>query len=441
MLALLLVLALTGQPTADAPKLAPNPQPWETAVRVKMQLPTGAQTRGSGTVIFSNPAESIVLTCGHTIHAPGTIEVELFDGTEKSHVTETLPGELVECDIANEVGLVKIHPGRVLPASPVAPTRWTLLDRMAMRNIGCSGGADVTVLATTVEHASEEMVSVYTGKPFPVVVCSGRPAPGRSGGALLTADGYIAGVCVASSVEFDTGLYATPASIRAILDRHGLSKVYAPRTAPVAPPAPVSPAGETPTPAPAEAAFDGPPVLQGVVRKMLSTTPRAEAKGEEGRHFQTLVANGDPLPVLVPNRPILVVIGTAAQRKPIMDAINGKGALGEACKDFDVQDYDPGSHYVRDYKATPEHLPMVLAFPGGSRVPAMTLLHYQRDPQDLVNELAAKRSQLRTPNPKFDPEKAAATGELDLGAWFYRNAGAVVLVGIVLAAWFARRKS
>ncbi len=54
------------------------------------------------------------------------------------------------------------------------------------------------------------------------------PKQGRSGGGLFTTDGYITGVCNFAEPQGNHGLYATPRSIYALLDRNKLSALYAP---------------------------------------------------------------------------------------------------------------------------------------------------------------------------------------------------------------------
>ena len=57
---------LISAPKPDEPGLLPlRPKPWETTVRMKIHRTSGNVGFGSGTIIFSTPAESIILTAAH----------------------------------------------------------------------------------------------------------------------------------------------------------------------------------------------------------------------------------------------------------------------------------------------------------------------------------------------------------------------------------------
>ena len=84
-----------------APAFA-NPKPWETVVRIRV-LGTRSTGFGSGTIIYSTPEESLILTCAHIFKLDGRkptppeqfprqIMIDLFDGKLKG--TEPGPGPL-----------------------------------------------------------------------------------------------------------------------------------------------------------------------------------------------------------------------------------------------------------------------------------------------------------------------------------------------------------
>ena len=47
-----------------------NPKPWETVVRIRVQS-NRSTGFGSGTVIYSTPEESLILTCAHIFKLDG----------------------------------------------------------------------------------------------------------------------------------------------------------------------------------------------------------------------------------------------------------------------------------------------------------------------------------------------------------------------------------
>ena len=109
-----------------------------------------------------------------------------------------------------------------------APPGYTLHKGDAVATIGCSGGAPPTVQSSHVDS-----IDRFRGPPnFQV---AGQPVQGRSGGGVVSADGYVIGVCNAADPEDNEGLYAALASIYKELDRAKLSFVYQPATPAAAP--------------------------------------------------------------------------------------------------------------------------------------------------------------------------------------------------------------
>ena len=230
------------QPERDrrAPRPFVNPKPWETVVRIKVHG-RGSIGYGSGTVIYSSPKESLILTCAHIFKLDGSrqappskfprkITIDLFDGRPRGHEyevhpIETVAGEAVDYDFGLDVGLIRIRPGRRLPASRVVPPHWEPLQRMGMTTVGCSEGHDATAWKTQI--IDPRMQGLSGNQAYEAIECVRAPKQGRSGGGLYTNDGYIAGVCNFAEPRGDRGLYATPNSIYSILDRNKLAGLYA----------------------------------------------------------------------------------------------------------------------------------------------------------------------------------------------------------------------
>ncbi|MGE3820157.1 MAG: thioredoxin domain-containing protein [Isosphaeraceae bacterium] len=227
---------------------APNPKPWETVVRIKVHG-QGAIGFGSGTVIYSSPTESIILTCAHIFKLEGRaqvppsrfpqkITVDLFDGklsgykpAQVHYANETHPGQAIDYDFTRDVGLIRIRPGRRLPYARVVPAHWQPKARMNMTTVGCSEGNDATAWSTVILNPS--MKGLQGNGAYEAIECAIAPKQGRSGGGLFTDDGYVAGVCDFAEPRGDRGLYATPNSIYSILNRNNLMALYAPaRTVP-----------------------------------------------------------------------------------------------------------------------------------------------------------------------------------------------------------------
>ncbi len=222
-----------------------NPNPWETVVRIRMKLSGNAEGVGSGTVIYSSANESIILTCAHIFKEEGRatpkpaqfrkpIQVDLFDGqlsgpTQKQvHFVETIAGECIDYDLVNDVGLIRVRPGKVLPAARVVPPHWQPEVGFSMMTVGCSEGKDATAWSTKILRTNARLKNTGSGETFFVTECEFAPKQGRSGGGLFTDDGYVAGVCDFADPQHGHGLYAVPQSIYKILDRNKLVALYKP---------------------------------------------------------------------------------------------------------------------------------------------------------------------------------------------------------------------
>jgi thiol-disulfide isomerase/thioredoxin len=221
-----------------------NPKPWETVVRIKVHA-NGSIGYGSGTIIYSNPRESLILTCAHIFKLEGQrqatpdkfprkITIDLFDGRPRKlrgdewqvHPVDTVAGEAVDYDFKLDVGLIRIRPGRRLPSSRVVPAHWEPRQRMGMWTVGCSEGRDATAWRTVILNPN--MRGLSGNEAYEAIECEEAPKQGRSGGGLYSDNGYVVGVCNFAEPRGNRGLYATPTSIYSILDRNKLAALYAP---------------------------------------------------------------------------------------------------------------------------------------------------------------------------------------------------------------------
>jgi thiol-disulfide isomerase/thioredoxin len=226
-----------------------NPHPIKTVVRIKVQGPHSTGF-GSGTIIYSSPEQSIILTCAHIFKLEGRkqqvpaaefprqVVIDLFDGElhpqpsgpAKADYVESFPGRAVDYDFNLDVGLIVFRPGRQLPASRVVPKHWQPRSEplpMRMLTVGCSEGNDATVWPTRIMNP--RMKGFLQGQPsYEAIECEKAPKQGRSGGGLFTTDGHIAGVCNFAEPQGNHGLYATPRSIYALLDHNNLTALYTP---------------------------------------------------------------------------------------------------------------------------------------------------------------------------------------------------------------------
>lgn len=234
----------TPEADSNSPSMSTNPKPWETVVRIRIDC-GGMIGFGSGTIIHSTPSESIILTCAHIFKQEGArqqvppsrfhrkISVDLFDGQLSGqhprtvHHLETVEGKAIDYDFALDVGLIRIRPGRRLPASRVVPPNWQPKAGMVgMTTVGCSEGRDATAWSTVI--LNPRFRGLVGNSSYEAIECLHAPKQGRSGGGLYTSDGYLAGVCDFAEPKGNHGLYATPRSIYQLLDRNNLMALYTP---------------------------------------------------------------------------------------------------------------------------------------------------------------------------------------------------------------------
>ena len=161
------------------------------------------------------------------------ISVDLFDGQlvgrQPAMVNcseKDIPGEAIDYDFTNDVGLIRIKPGRKLPASRVVPADWRPKKGMSMTTVGCSHGNDATAWSTKILDPRIGMSNTSTKESFATIKCMFQPKEGRSGGGLYTSDGYVAGVCDFADPNERVGLYAVPEAIHRLLDRNQLMALY-----------------------------------------------------------------------------------------------------------------------------------------------------------------------------------------------------------------------
>src|SRR5262249_6691504 len=164
---------------------------------------------------------------------PRRIMIDLFDGNlqgtkpAKVHFLEAVEGRAVDYDFTRDVGLIRIRPGRRLPACRVVPAHWEPQWRMKVITVGFSEGHDATAWSTVINRP--RIQNFLSGNAtYEAIECDVAPKQGRSGGGLFTTDGYIAGVCNFAEPQGNHGLYATPRSIYTLLDRNKLAVLYAP---------------------------------------------------------------------------------------------------------------------------------------------------------------------------------------------------------------------
>lgn len=228
---LILAAALLGQ-------AGPAPAPLQTAVRTRAftttSYPNGLRLAqyGSGTIIYSAPDQTVILTCAHAFSAwdkTTPIEVDLFDGvphgpTEQAEKVQTLKATRLILDNAVDLAILWISPAKPLKASRICSVDYAITAGDPMRVTGCRKTLNPNVFECTVQAPSlpwSDLPGSYRG-----VMCTAAASDGRSGGGLFNAKGLLCGVLNRCS-GFDDGyagwsLYASPQTIFTFLHKHDM---------------------------------------------------------------------------------------------------------------------------------------------------------------------------------------------------------------------------
>jgi S1-C subfamily serine protease len=211
---------LEGAPVETSPPL-PVHNPVEASVRLYVTV-AGQTSVGSGTAVFSQPGQTLIVTCGHLFEGwndRSKIEVDLFPGADPDRFV----GRLIHYDLEADVGLIAIPTDGLVPTARIPDAGLRPAIGASVVSIGCSGGA-----APTTESLTISALNLYEGPDN--VECTGVPVQGRSGGGLFDVQGNLVGVCIAADAERQRGVYAGLLAVHELLDACHMTDVY--RTAP-----------------------------------------------------------------------------------------------------------------------------------------------------------------------------------------------------------------
>lgn len=180
----------------------------------------GAAVRevGTGTIIHSVPAETLVLTCAHFFldlqKSGSSVTVEVFEGGEARAFAATVVGGNHTLDLA----VIRIVPQRVLSVTPIPATAPALTVGQSLVSFGCDLGKPPARLEM-------ELVAInrYLGPGN--LVCTVDPVSGRSGGGLYSSSGELVGVCSCAEREKSEGLYMAWTAVVSLLKELQLEHV------------------------------------------------------------------------------------------------------------------------------------------------------------------------------------------------------------------------
>ena len=243
------------------------------SVRIRVRDESGINY-GSGTIIDSRPGHTVILTCGHILRElskMARIEVDVFIGDRH----ETFLADVIDYELKADVGLISIPTAAELTACRLATPRTTVGVDELVASVGCGGGEVPTRQSIRVTALNR-----YLGPDN--IECSGVPIRGRSGGGLFNQQGEVIGVCIAADTKDRRGLYAGVKSVRLMLDRQGMDRVYRSTTpaeaieAPIAATTPLESAVET-----VSLTDDAPPIEQLLTQSTEASTAAASLRSDD----------------------------------------------------------------------------------------------------------------------------------------------------------------
>ncbi len=211
----------------------------KATVRIKGYGTRGSVSTGTGTLVGLDNTSIWILTASHVVHK-GVKEVHVFWYDGRFSTKNPTPKKVVAQHVSGDVALVRLFttdkmPGYI-PICPVGkePKGWGFggtafgadsmrygFSRILCLSVGCDHGRNPSVNTFWVLGQTYKRTN-YSTDYF--TVTSREPAPGRSGGPLVSGDGYLVGVCVAGGGG--EGVFATLKSIRRLCDVAGVSSLY-----------------------------------------------------------------------------------------------------------------------------------------------------------------------------------------------------------------------
>ena len=205
---------LDDQPLIEGEILTRDPMAASIRIRITDK---GGVNLGSGTIIESKLAQTLILTCGHifrNFQNDSLIEVDVFIGGKK----ETFVGKYVKHDLKSDLGILSIATDNPLPFARVASGSYQVEKGAAVQSVGCGQGNNPTLQKHRVTDLNR-----YKGPAN--IECTGVPVQGRSGGGLFNLQGEVVGICMAADPKEQRGLYVGLPAVQGFLKQCGLTRL------------------------------------------------------------------------------------------------------------------------------------------------------------------------------------------------------------------------
>ena len=179
-------------------------------VRIKV---TGKslQDVGTGTIIYSVPGQSLVLTCAHLFAGQdkdAKVEVDVFQNGQARRFPAQIKGGNHDSDLA----VIQIQSAEVLPFVSINAVANDVLPQQPATSFGCDNGRVPSALSTRVLRINQ-----YKGPSN--LTCLRDPVQGRSGGGLFDQQGRLLAVCSCADRDNKEGLYMSQPAILALMQK------------------------------------------------------------------------------------------------------------------------------------------------------------------------------------------------------------------------------
>lgn len=183
---------------------------------------------GSGTIVYYDDAKgwAYVASCGHLWGGTRSAEeikrrpvstkvITWYHNEKKLKSPKTYSAEVLfwSNNRGYDSSLLRFKPDWHPDYFPIAPKNYEFQKGMRLHSVGCDGGREVA-------HYDVEYVEHRGGD---LVTRKNSPRPGRSGGGLMSSDGWYVGTCWGTSSYDGSGIgYFTPLSaIHRVYSRNG----------------------------------------------------------------------------------------------------------------------------------------------------------------------------------------------------------------------------
>lgn len=185
---------------------------------------------GSGSLVYYDPVknEAYVASCGHLWNGTRTAEqlkqnpvkctiTTWFHNEKKLPSPKNYPATVLfwSNNRGYDCSLLKFNPDWVPKYFPIAPLNYPFKKGMQLNSCGCDAGGEVALYEVQFqEFNGNDLITYYNS-----------PRPGRSGGGLLSNDGFYVGTCWGTSNVDGSGIgYFTPLkSIYKVYTENGYS--------------------------------------------------------------------------------------------------------------------------------------------------------------------------------------------------------------------------